>query len=61
MGLITTLVDLKLRLLIVESPRCKEKMQIELTSGQSTGKREVMTIHSQRYCIQSHVSLVTVS
>lgn len=59
MGLITTLVDLKLGLLIVESPRCKEKMQIELTSGQSIGKREVMTIHSQRYCIQSHVSLVT--
>ncbi|XP_057765284.1 molybdenum cofactor sulfurase [Salvia miltiorrhiza] len=49
MGLITTSVDLKLGVLIVESPRCKEKMQIELTSAQSIGKREVMEIHSQRY------------
>lgn len=51
MDLITTLVDLKLGVLIVESPRCKEKMQIELTSAQSIGKREVMEIHSQRYKI----------
>ncbi|KAH6768695.1 molybdenum cofactor sulfurase [Perilla frutescens var. frutescens] len=49
MDLVTTLIDLKLGLLIVESPRCKEKLQIELTSGQSIGKREVMEIHSQRY------------
>ncbi|KAL1556065.1 Molybdenum cofactor sulfurase [Salvia divinorum] len=49
MGSISTLVDLKLGLLIVESPRCKEKMQIELTSAQCIGKREVMEIHSQRY------------
>ncbi|XP_047981964.1 molybdenum cofactor sulfurase isoform X2 [Salvia hispanica] len=49
MGLISTLVDLKLGLLIVESPHCKEKMQIELSSAQCIGKREVMEIHSQRY------------
>ncbi|KAG6405172.1 hypothetical protein SASPL_132758 [Salvia splendens] len=49
MGLISTLVDLKLGLLIVESPRCKEKMQIELSSARCIGKREVMEIHSQRY------------
>ncbi|XP_042007194.1 molybdenum cofactor sulfurase-like isoform X2 [Salvia splendens] len=49
MGLISTLVDLKLGLLIVESPRCKEKMQIELASAQCIGKREVMEIHSRRY------------
>ncbi|KAH6761763.1 molybdenum cofactor sulfurase [Perilla frutescens var. hirtella] len=49
MDLVTTLIDLKSGLLVVESPRCKEKLQIELTSGQSIGKREVMEIHSQRY------------
>lgn len=48
MGFITTLVDLKLGLLVVESPRCKEKLQIELTSDQFTGEREVMEVHSQR-------------
>lgn len=48
MGFITTLVDFKLGMLVVESPRCKEKLQIELISDQSIGEREVMEIHSQR-------------
>lgn len=51
MGLITTLVDLKLGLLLVESPRCKEKIQIELSPAQPIGKREVLVVHSQRYKI----------
>lgn len=49
MGLIKTLVDLKLGLLMVESPRCKEKLQIELTSDELIAEREVMEIYSQRY------------
>ncbi|KAK4439592.1 Molybdenum cofactor sulfurase [Sesamum alatum] len=54
MGFITTLVDLKLGRLIVESLRCKEKLQIELTSGQCIAEREVMEIYSQRYEVQGY-------
>ncbi|KAL8469454.1 hypothetical protein ACS0TY_032339 [Phlomoides rotata] len=54
LGLITTLVDLKLGILVVESPRCKEKLQIELTSDQSIGEREVIEIHSQRHEIRGY-------
>ncbi|KAL0398999.1 UNVERIFIED_CONTAM: Molybdenum cofactor sulfurase [Sesamum radiatum] len=53
MGFITTLVDLKLGRLIVGSPRCKEKLQIELT-GQCIAEREVMEIYSQRYEVQGY-------
>ncbi|PIN09781.1 Molybdenum cofactor sulfurase [Handroanthus impetiginosus] len=48
MGFITTLVDLKLGLLIVESPRCKKKLEIDITAGQSIAERQVMEIYSQR-------------
>ncbi|XP_011095699.1 molybdenum cofactor sulfurase isoform X2 [Sesamum indicum] len=58
MGFITTLVDLKLGRLIVESLRCKEKLQIELTSGQCIAEREVMEIYSQRYEVQGYGSEV---
>ncbi|KAL0443167.1 UNVERIFIED_CONTAM: Molybdenum cofactor sulfurase [Sesamum latifolium] len=54
MGFITTLVDLKLGRLIVGSPRCKEKLQIELASGQCIAEREVMEIYSQRYEVQGY-------
>ncbi|KAK6149517.1 hypothetical protein DH2020_017042 [Rehmannia glutinosa] len=60
MGFITTLVDLKLGLLIVESPRCKEKLQIELKSGQSIAGREVMEIYSQRYEVQGYCNEVDI-
>lgn len=54
MGFITTLVDFKLGMLVVESPRCKEKLQIELTSDQSIGEREVMEMHSQRHDVRGY-------
>ncbi|KAL6562442.1 Molybdenum cofactor sulfurase [Orobanche gracilis] len=54
MGFITTLVDLKLGLLIVESPRCKELLHIELASGQSNAGREVIEIYSQMYEVQGY-------
>ncbi|KAI3456698.1 hypothetical protein Pfo_013361 [Paulownia fortunei] len=60
MGFITTLVDLKLARLIVESPRCKEKLQIELTSGHSIAEREVMEIYFQRYEVQGYCNEVNI-
>ncbi|KAL0363026.1 UNVERIFIED_CONTAM: Molybdenum cofactor sulfurase [Sesamum calycinum] len=54
MGFITTLVDLKLGQLIVGSLRCKEKLQIELTSDQCIDERQVMEIYSQRYEVQGY-------
>ncbi|KAL3643160.1 Molybdenum cofactor sulfurase [Castilleja foliolosa] len=60
MGFITTLVDLKLGLLIVESPRCKEKLKIELTSGQYIADREVMEIYSQSYEVQGYSNEVDI-
>lgn len=55
MALISAMVDLKLGLLIIESPRCTEKLQIELKSGQSFAGKEIMEIYSQRYEITSPV------
>ncbi|KAK4493013.1 hypothetical protein RD792_000012 [Penstemon davidsonii] len=48
MSSITTLINLKSGILLVESPRCKEKLEIELVSNQSSTEREVMDIYRQR-------------
>ncbi|XP_027064091.1 molybdenum cofactor sulfurase isoform X1 [Coffea arabica] len=48
---ITTLIDLDLGILFVESPRCKEKLQIKLKSDFPVGKDEV-NIHPQRYEVE---------
>ncbi|KAK3033127.1 hypothetical protein RJ639_036486, partial [Escallonia herrerae] len=52
MGNISTLIDLNLGILFVQSPRCKEKLQIELKSGSFAG-RDQMDIHSQSYLYSS--------
>ncbi|GAB4854748.1 Molybdenum cofactor sulfurase [Ancistrocladus abbreviatus] len=49
MCLISTFIDLGRAVLIVESPRCREKLEIGLESDAYCGRREVMDIHSQRY------------
>ncbi|KAL7130624.1 hypothetical protein ABFS83_13G147100 [Erythranthe nasuta] len=58
MGFITTVVDLKLGLLTVESPRCKEKLEIGLTSSELIAEREVTEIYSQRYDVQAYCNEV---
>lgn len=50
---ITTLIDLNLEILFVESPRCKEKLQIKLKSDPMISGKEEMEIHSQRYEVQA--------
>ncbi|XP_051124906.1 molybdenum cofactor sulfurase isoform X2 [Andrographis paniculata] len=60
MGLISAVVDLKLGLLVIESPRCKEKLYIELKSGQLISSKEVVEIYSQRYEIQGYCSEVDI-
>lgn len=49
---ISTFIDLNLGILIVESPRFKEKLQIELRSDSSFSGRDEMDIHNQRYEVQ---------
>nr|GLL38252.1 molybdenum cofactor sulfurase [Ipomoea trifida] len=51
---IKTLVDLKLGILFVESPRCKEKLQIKLKPNMSVGMRDEIDIHAQRHEVQSY-------
>ncbi|CAA0815509.1 Molybdenum cofactor sulfurase [Striga hermonthica] len=60
LGFITTLVDLKSGLLIVESSRCKEKLHVELKPGQSIAGREVMEVYSQRYEVQGYSNEVDI-
>ncbi|KAK2972001.1 hypothetical protein RJ640_005021 [Escallonia rubra] len=54
MGNISTLIDLNLGILLVQSPRCKEKLQIELKSSSSFAGRDQMDIHSQRYDVHGY-------
>lgn len=49
---ISTLIDLNLGILFVESPRCKEKLQIELESDSYISGRVEMEIHNLRYKVQ---------
>lgn len=45
---ITASIDLNLEILCVESPRCKEKLQIKLKSDPTISEKEEMKIYSQR-------------
>ncbi|KAL2495750.1 Molybdenum cofactor sulfurase [Forsythia ovata] len=51
---ITTMIDLNLGILFVESTRCKEKLQIKLTSDPWISGKEEVEIHSQRYEVQAY-------
>lgn len=46
---ISTLIDLNLGKLFVESPRCKEKLQIELKSSRLVTGRDEMDIQNHRF------------
>ncbi|KAF5781412.1 putative molybdenum cofactor sulfurtransferase [Helianthus annuus] len=48
MNFIATKIDLKTGILYVESPRCKEKLLIELKSNLSAAVEEI-NVHAQRY------------
>ncbi|XP_022865528.1 molybdenum cofactor sulfurase isoform X2 [Olea europaea var. sylvestris] len=50
---ITASIDLNLEILCVESPRCKEKLQIKLKSDPTISEKEEMKIYSQRYEVQA--------
>ncbi|GAA0147305.1 hypothetical protein LIER_07040 [Lithospermum erythrorhizon] len=50
---ITTLIDLDLRALFVESPRCKEKLKIDLNSDVSLTRRDELGIYSRRYEVET--------
>lgn len=51
---IKTFIDLKLGILFVESPRCKEKLQIKLISNMNDARSEEIGIHAQRHEVQSY-------
>ncbi|KAH0707926.1 hypothetical protein KY290_012455 [Solanum tuberosum] len=51
---ISTLIDLNLGKLFVESPRCKEKLQIELKSNSLVTGRDEMDIQNHRYEVRSY-------
>lgn len=51
---ISTLIDLNLGKLFVESPRCKEKLQIELKSSSLVTERDEMDIQNHRFELHLH-------
>ncbi|XP_015082926.1 molybdenum cofactor sulfurase [Solanum pennellii] len=51
---ISTLIDLNLGKLFVESPRCKEKLQIELKFSSLVTERDEMDIQNHRYEVTSY-------
>ncbi|XP_059284298.1 molybdenum cofactor sulfurase isoform X1 [Lycium ferocissimum] len=51
---ISTLIDLNLGKMFVESPRCKEKLQIELKSNSLVTGRDKMDIQNHRYEVRSY-------
>ncbi|XP_010272265.1 PREDICTED: molybdenum cofactor sulfurase isoform X4 [Nelumbo nucifera] len=53
MCVISTFIDLNQGVLLVESPHCKEKLQINLESD-SYGVKEEMVLHAQRYEVQGY-------
>lgn len=46
---ITTLIDLDLGTLFVESPRCKDKLQIDLKSDFLVDGKDEVKINTQRF------------
>lgn len=54
MGFISTFIDLSRGILFVESPRCKEKLQIRLESDVYDDAIEEIELYGQRYKVYSH-------
>ncbi|KAK1440121.1 hypothetical protein QVD17_05946 [Tagetes erecta] len=53
MNFISTKIDLETGILYVESPRCKEKLHIELGSNSSAAVEEI-NVHAQRYEVMGY-------
>ena len=47
MSLVRTYIDLSQGILFIESPRCKERLQITLNSSPCNDKREQISLHGQ--------------
>ncbi|XP_061345071.1 molybdenum cofactor sulfurase-like [Gastrolobium bilobum] len=54
MGFVSTFIDLSQGLLFVESPRCKERLQIRLESNVYDGAIESIELYGQRYEVYSY-------
>ncbi|XP_022947409.1 molybdenum cofactor sulfurase isoform X2 [Cucurbita moschata] len=54
MCLIHTYIDLSQGILFINSPRCKEGLQIILNSNSSNGKREEISLRGQIYQVQGY-------
>ncbi|XP_028801683.1 molybdenum cofactor sulfurase isoform X1 [Neltuma alba] len=54
MCFISTYVDLSRGILFVESPHCKERLQIKLDSDVDIGGREDVGLYGQRYIVHSY-------
>jgi len=51
MGFVSTFIDLSQGILFVESPRCKERLQITLESNVYEDAIEDIELYGQRYTI----------
>ncbi|GMY33370.1 molybdenum cofactor sulfurase isoform X2, partial [Fagus crenata] len=60
MCLINTSIDLHRGILFVESPRCKERLQINLKSDLQNGGREEIDLYGQRYEAQGYTDEVNI-
>lgn len=54
MSLVRTYIDLSQGILFIDSPRCKERLQITLNSNPFNGKREEISLHGQIYQVQGY-------
>ncbi|OMO53429.1 Aminotransferase, class V/Cysteine desulfurase [Corchorus olitorius] len=54
MSLINTFINLNQQMLLVDSPRCKGKLQIKLDSDSNLCGKEEIYLHTQRYEVQCY-------
>ncbi|RYQ85526.1 hypothetical protein Ahy_B10g105095 isoform D [Arachis hypogaea] len=54
MCFISTFIDLSQGILFVESPHCKERLQIKLESGVNHGAMEELELYGQRYKVYNY-------
>ncbi|KAF7824910.1 molybdenum cofactor sulfurase isoform X1 [Senna tora] len=54
MCFVSTFIDLSQGILVVESPHCKERLQIKLDSDVNVGARENVDLNGQRYKVDSY-------
>lgn len=57
MGLIGSFIDLSQGILLVDSPRCKERLQIKLLLDVSDSAVEDIELHGQRYLMLCTLSM----